>query len=107
MGEKIEVYKNGKLIHEGDDRRLEGGAKGFTIRYELLGIIGLMFVQFVGAVWWASSISKDVAHVAKSLETLAVVVGQAADKSVAQFDNVNKTMLNHESRIVRLESRGS
>jgi len=81
------------------------GKGGFVVRYELLAIIGLMMVQLCGAIWWASAISRDVTHMAKSFEVFATSSANAATVVSARFDKLHEVVLVHENRLTRLESK--
>lgn len=81
------------------------GKGGFTIRYELLAIIALMVVQLCGAIWWASAISRDVAHMAKSFEVFATTSSTEASVVSEKFDRLHEIILVHENRLTRLESK--
>lgn len=87
------------------ERQTDRKRRGFVVRYELMGIIGLLILQLFGAIWWASTMSAAVVHMSKNLERLTVIVEKAANDNAVKFDKVNDVLLRHESRITRLEPR--
>lgn len=108
--DKIEIYKNGVKVREAEQIR-SGDGKGFIVRYELLGIIAIMIIQFCGAIWWASSMASEVRYVRSDLTklTLAVENGTrdrySASDAKKDFEYVNLRISANESRISALEKR--
>jgi len=61
---EIIIMEDGHEVHRGPERRIDEVVKqGFTVRYELLGIIAMIIIQTLGAVWWSAGISKDMAYI--------------------------------------------
>lgn len=68
---EIVILENGEEIYRGEDRRSFDMAlktnTGFTIRYELFGIIIFLLAQTLAATWWASSINTEFSHLKEQL----------------------------------------
>lgn len=84
------------------DRRGKGG---FVVRYELLGIIGIMIAHLIGAVWWSSTITSNVLHMASNLERLTKVVEKASLDNSNKFDKLDTIVLAHEHRLTKIETK--
>lgn len=92
------------------ERRKEAG---FLIRYELLGIIAIMILQLVGAIWWASSMSSDVRYMRADMIRLTSTIDKAsADRyrstdAQKDFFAVYQRLERNEARILKLETEKS
>jgi len=90
----------------------QGEIKGFTVRYELLGIISLMVVQLVGASWWASSMAADVRYMRQDIVKLTLQITQQNDErykaseAAKDFAAVDARMNRYEARLLVIENKG-
>jgi len=88
------------------DRR---SSKGFVVRYELLGIIGIMVIQLAGSIWWASSMQTevkymraDIVRLTSALETATQDRYKPSDASRAH-EHIYATIAKNEVRITNIE----
>lgn len=85
--------------------------KGVIIRYELLGIIAIMVIQTMGGIWWAASMTTDMANVKKELVNInAQILVASSDRYRAadasrDFSIIEKRLDRNEARIANLENR--
>jgi hypothetical protein len=105
----VKVYDDdGRLIRQGPARN-EEEKKGFTVRYELMGIIGIMIIQTMGGVWWASSTNTNLYNMKSELTDIKSQLARAyidrftavdAERAHAAID---RRMDKAEARISDLE----
>ena len=110
----VKVYDDhGKLMREGNARSEEVKKSGFIIRYELMGVIAMMIIQSLTAVWWASGISTNVKFMAEEMKELKVAMAAGtADRyrgSDAAKDRevINDRIAGVEQRVQKLFDYGS
>lgn len=103
---QVKVYDNdGKLIREGSARADEVKVgNGVVIRYELMGVIAMMIIQSLTAVWWASGISTNVRFMADEMKELkSSIAAGAIDRYTSAEASKDREVMS--DRINSLEKR--
>lgn len=103
----VKVYDDaGNLIREGEERTKN---TGFVVRYELLGIIGIMIIQTLGGVWWAATMTSDSKYMRAEMADIKLQLASASNgkyttaEAVKDFGVIEKRLDKLETRVMNLE----